>query len=110
LPALFHYHLRELTDTGLREICIVVQPGEESMIRHYLAAPDAAYLRRLEKHPKLHREAAQMREFAQHISFAVQSTQEGYGHAVYQTRDFAAGDRVLLCLGDHLFSGRRISP
>ena len=108
--ALFHYHLRELAIAGIREICIVVQPGEEALVRHYLAGPDAAYLRRLEKHPKLLHEAEQMRGFAKHISFAVQATQEGYGHAVYQTRDFAAGDRVLLCLGDHLFSGRHFSP
>jgi UTP--glucose-1-phosphate uridylyltransferase len=108
--ALFHYHLLELVAAGLEEICIIVQSGEEAMLRSYLAGPDAAYLRRLEKYPALLREAEQMRGFAERVRFAVQSTQEGYGHAVYQTRDFAAGERVLLCLGDHLFRGRTASP
>ncbi len=108
--ALFHYHLLELVGAGIEEICIIVQPGEEEMIRHYLAGPDASYLKRLEKYPILLREAEQMRSFLSRLRFAVQTTQEGYGHAVYQTRDFAAGERVLLCLGDHLFRGTPVSP
>ena len=108
--ALFHYHLLELTAAGIEEICIIVQPGEEAMIRAYLKGPDDSYLRRLEKYPALLREAAQMRQFADGIRFAVQREQEGYGHAVFQSREFAAGEMVLLCLGDHLFRGKTISP
>ena len=108
--ALFHYHLIDLHAAGLEEICIIVQPGEDALVRAYLTGPDAAYLRRLEKHPALLREAEQMRGFAKRIRFAVQSTQDGYGHAVFQAREFAAGERVLLCLGDHLFRGRSTSP
>jgi UTP--glucose-1-phosphate uridylyltransferase len=67
-------------------------------------------LKRLAKHPALLREAQQMRRFARRITFAVQRKQEGYGHAVYQTKRFAAGQPVLLCLGDHLFRGRSVSP
>jgi UTP--glucose-1-phosphate uridylyltransferase len=40
----------------------------------------------------------------------VQREQEGYGHAVFQSREFAAGEMVLLCLGDHLFRGKPVSP
>ncbi len=108
--ALFHYHLLELTAAGIDEICLVVQPGEDALIRSYLAGPDAAYLRRLERYPVLLHEAEQMRSFAAHVRFAVQRDQEGYGHAVFQTGAFAAGDPVLLCLGDHLFRSRLGSP
>ena len=51
-----------------------------------------------------------MRGFEKRICFAVQRQQEGYGHAVFQTRDFAGGEMVLLGLGDHLFRGRPNSP
>jgi len=51
-----------------------------------------------------------MRGLAQRVRFVVQREQEGYGHAVYQTRDFAAHEPVLLCLGDHLFRGTPLSP
>jgi UTP--glucose-1-phosphate uridylyltransferase len=108
--ALFHYHLLELAAAGIEEICIIVQPGEDAMIRTYLEGPGEDYLKRLEKYPVLLGEAVEMRKLAEQICFAVQKTQEGYGHAVFQTRDFAGDDMVLLCLGDHLFRGDPVSP
>src|SRR6185312_14375426 len=104
--ALFHYHLLELEGAGIEEICIIVQPGEDEMVRSYLKGPDDAYLKRLAKYPALLREAEQMRGFANRVSFAVQHQQEGYGHAVYQSKAFASGETVLLGLGDHLFRGK----
>ena len=108
--ALFHYHLLELEAAGIKEICIIVQPGEDETVRRYLRGPDDAYLKRLEKYPALLREAEQMRGFAKRVSFAVQTQQEGYGHAVFQTKTFAGGEMVLLGLGDHLFRGKPVSP
>jgi UTP--glucose-1-phosphate uridylyltransferase len=108
--ALFHYHLLELDAAGIEQICIIVQPGEDEMVRSYLRGPGADYLKRLEKYPALLREAEQMRGFTERVTFAVQPQQEGYGHAVYQTKKFAGGEPVLLCLGDHLFRGQPVSP
>jgi UTP--glucose-1-phosphate uridylyltransferase len=108
--ALFHYHLIELDAAGIEEICLIVQPGDDAAVRHYLAGPDDAYLKRLESHPALRQEADDMRRLSARVRFVEQRTQEGYGHAVFQTRAFAAGDPVLLCLGDHLFRGRPTSP
>ena len=61
--------------------------------------------RRLEKYPALAQEAATMADAAGRIRYILQSRQEGYGHAVFQARDFGAGEPVLLLLGDHLFRG-----
>src|ERR1017187_8179730 len=108
--ALFHYHLLELEASGIEEICIIVQPGEDEMVRDYLRGPGRDYLVRLEKYPAALDEAEQMRRFGGRVSFAVQRQQEGYGHAVYQTKNFAAGEMVLLGLGDHLFRGQPVSP
>jgi UTP--glucose-1-phosphate uridylyltransferase len=108
--AMIHYHLLELVAAGVEEICIIVQPGDDRAIRAYLDGPGDDYLRRLEKHPELLAEAGRMREFSKRVCFAVQKSQEGYGHAVYQTKAFANGEMVLLCLGDHLFRGKPISP
>lgn len=108
--ALFHYHLIELLGAGFEEICLIVQPGEDRTIREYLEGPGEEYLRRLEKYSHLREEARRMADHAGRVTFAIQHEQEGYGHAVYQTRDFAAGEPVLLCLGDHLFRGAPLSP
>ncbi|HEV7301206.1 MAG TPA: sugar phosphate nucleotidyltransferase [Tepidisphaeraceae bacterium] len=108
--ALFHYHLLEMEQAGIEEICIIVQPGDEAVIRAYLNGPDDTYLKRLDKYPQLAAEARHMRQLGQRVTFAVQHQQEGYGHAVFQSRAFAAGEPVLLCLGDHLFRGKPVSP
>jgi UTP--glucose-1-phosphate uridylyltransferase len=108
--ALFHYHLLELEAAGIEEICIIVQPGEDELVRHYLRGPGDAYLKRLEKHPALLHETEQMRGFEKRVSFAIQREQEGYGHAVFQSKKFANSDMVLLGLGDHLFRGKPVSP
>jgi UTP--glucose-1-phosphate uridylyltransferase len=108
--ALIHYHFLELLKAGIEEICVIVQPGEDKAIRAYLEGPGEDYLQRLAKYPALQAEAHQMRDLAKRVQFAVQTTQEGYGHAVYQTKDFAGGEMILLCLGDHLFRGSPVSP
>lgn len=105
--ALVHYQLIDLIEAGIEQICIIVQPGEEQLVIAYLQGPGDSYLKRLEKYPALLAEATQMRSALERISFAVQERQEGYGHAVYRSKDFAGGDPVLLCLGDHLFRGNK---
>jgi UTP--glucose-1-phosphate uridylyltransferase len=108
--ALIHYHLSELVAAGIEEICIIVQPGDDAAIKTYLDGPSEEYLRRIEKYPLLAEEARRMRELGRRVRFAFQREQEGYGHAVFQSRSFAAGEPVLLCLGDHLFRGAPLSP
>ena len=108
--AMIHYHVAELVAAGIEDICIVAQPGDEETIRAYFAGPGPDLLRRLEKTPALAEEARRMREFNERLRFAFQREQEGYGHAVFQSRAFAGGEPVLLCLGDHLFRGAPVSP
>jgi UTP--glucose-1-phosphate uridylyltransferase len=108
--ALIHYHLLELTAAGIEQICIIVQPGDDKPIREYLAGPGDAYLKRLEKYPALLAQVRTMHDLSQRVCFATQHEQDGYGHAIYQTKSFAADEMVLLCLGDHLFRGKPVSP
>jgi UTP--glucose-1-phosphate uridylyltransferase len=101
--AMLHYQVMDLLDAGIKEICVIVRPGQEKLVTNYFKGPGAGYMARLKKHPALYDEAKKMRAALDRISFAVQETQEGYGHAVYQSKKFAANEPVLLCLGDHLF-------
>lgn len=107
--ALMHYHLRDLLAAGLEEICLIVQPGDAEQFRRYFDGPTPDYLARLAKYPELHAETHAMAEMSARIQYVTQHTQDGYGHAVFQTQKFAAGEPVLLCLGDHLFRGGALS-
>jgi UTP--glucose-1-phosphate uridylyltransferase len=102
---LVHYQVMDLLEAGIEQICIIVRPGEEQGVIDYFQGPGEAYLQRLESHPHLVQEAARMRAALERLSFATQERQEGFGHAVYQSQAFAAGEPILLCLGDHLFRG-----
>ena len=102
---LVHYQIMDLIDAGIEQICIIVRSGEEHLVIDYLQGPGVSYIKRLEKHPALAQEAERMRAALDRISFAVQKHAEGFGHAVYQSKAFADGSPVLLCLGDHLFRG-----
>ena len=106
---LVHYQVMDLLDAGIEQICIIVRPGEGQTVVDYFQGPDDAYLKRLESSLQLLGEVARMREALGRITFAVQATQEGFGHAVYASRAFANGEPILLCLGDHLFRGKRES-
>jgi UTP--glucose-1-phosphate uridylyltransferase len=103
--ALVHYQIMDLVDAGIERICIVVRPGEEQWVIDYFQGPGDAYLRHLDKFPHLAQEAERMRAVLDRISFAVQEYQEGFGHAVYQSKTFSNDEPILLCLGDHLFRG-----
>jgi len=107
--ALVHYQIMDLLEAGIEQVCIVVQPGEERLVMDYFRGPGEAYIKRLEKYPGLAHEAERMRAALDRTTFAVQECQEGYGHAVYQSKAFAKGDPILLCLGDHLFRGGHTS-
>lgn len=103
--ALIHYQIMDIIKAGIEEICIIVRPGEEKIVSAYFAGPGQGYLRRLEKYPRLVEETVLMEKALNRITFAVQKEQEGFGHAVYQSKTFAKSEPILLCLGDHLFRG-----
>jgi UTP--glucose-1-phosphate uridylyltransferase len=103
--ALLHYQVDDLIAAGIEQICIIVQPGEEKQVVDYFEGPGKQLRKHLEKYPQLIAEAEKMKTALNRICFTVQETQEGYGHAVYQSKAFASDDPILLCLGDHLFRG-----
>src|SRR5205085_5814703 len=48
-------------------------------------------------------ESEKLGAFGERLTFAEQRSPEGFGHAVYQARDFVDGEPFLLLLGDHIY-------
>ena len=61
--------------------------------------------------PALLELADKLAAMSDRIHFVVQQTQEGYGHAVYQARDWVGEEGLITLLGDHVYvsSGPRCS-
>jgi UTP--glucose-1-phosphate uridylyltransferase len=93
----------EAIEAGIEEICVITPPGHEKFYREY-------FRRMTNDEAKAYRgkdwailESEKLGAFGERLTFAEQSSPEGFGHAVYQARKFANGDPVLLMLGDHIY-------
>ena len=95
----------EALESGVNEICVVVAPGDEAYYRRHFQS----YAENLRSSFKgvdwADEQAKRLVELEQRLRFAVQPEPHGYGHAVWW-REFAAGEPILLLLGDHLYVSR----
>src|SRR6266700_1362501 len=93
----------EAIDSGIEEICIVTQPGEESLYRDYFRRLDDDMIKSFRGKDWAILESEKLAAFGQRLHFAEQSSAEGFGHAVYQAKEFAGDEPFLLLLGDHVY-------
>jgi len=104
--------LEQLLESGIEEICLVV--GSADDIAYYRKAFMEAIS---EEHAgKLNAEQLKyekrISEIGERLVFAVQEEKLGFGHAVYQSRQFSGGEPTLLVLGDtlHRSNTKKLSP
>ncbi|MDB5297731.1 MAG: UDP-glucose pyrophosphorylase [Phycisphaerales bacterium] len=93
----------ECLDAGIEEICIVTQPGEEPLYRDYFRRLTDADSRSFRGKDWALLESEKLGAFGERLHFAEQASPEGFGHAVFQARDFVGADPFLLLLGDHVY-------
>jgi len=93
----------EALESGIEQICIVTQPGEEKLYREYFRRLDDEMVRAFRGKDWAILESERLGEFGERLSFAEQHAPEGFGHAVYQARKFVGDEPFLLLLGDHVY-------
>ena len=94
--------IEEALDAGIEEVILIVQ---EQDLDNFEALFDTSTIaRHHDRYPaRLQGYAQRIMDYGRHVFFAVQSTQEGFGHAVYSAREAVGGEPFLLMLGDHLY-------
>lgn len=102
--------LEQLEEAGIEQVCLVIGEEERERYEHFF-----------QPLPKAHREKLNEERLAmdnrilqlgKKITYVYQKERLGFGHAVYQCRDFTADEPVLLLLGDMVyqsFSGKNCS-
>lgn len=100
----------EAIHAGVEEICIVTQPGEEAQYRQYFRKMTDETLKAFAGKEWAIEAGRKLEEFGQRLHFVSQSSPEGYGHAVYQARDFVGDEPFLLMLGDHIYISANGQP
>jgi UTP--glucose-1-phosphate uridylyltransferase len=93
----------EALDSGIEEICIITQPGEEPQYRDYFHRLDDEMVKSFRGKDWAILESEKLGAFGERLHFAEQLTPEGFGHAVYQAKAFVGDDPFLLLLGDHVY-------
>jgi len=95
--------VEEAVSAGIEEVCLVVQKGDLELFEEFFGMPPA-----IENYNKLSTESQAyndyLLELGRRVSFVAQDVQEGFGHAVYCTRDWVGDEPFLLLLGDHLYA------
>lgn len=93
----------EALEAGIEEICIVTAPGDEEQYRRHFRAIAQDLLPAFKNKAWALRESERLARLEAILTYAVQETPEGYGHAVYCAREFVGDEPFLLLLGDHLY-------
>jgi UTP-glucose-1-phosphate uridylyltransferase len=94
--------VEEALEAGIEEVIIVVQKNdlddfrflfnEQISIENYNKLP-----------PQSQEYSRRLLEMGRHVTFVLQTAQEGFGHAVYCAREAVGGEPFLLMLGDHIY-------
>ncbi len=93
----------ECIASGIEEICIITQPGEEKYYRDYFRRMTDTEAKAFRGKDWAILESERLGAFGERLHFAEQHTPEGYGHAVYQAKKFVGDEPFLLMLGDHIY-------
>ena len=94
--------VEEALKAGMDEVIIIVQEHDLEAFRSFFNVQIT--IENYNKLPRHFQEYAQrVLEMGRRVSFAIQETQEGFGHAVYCAREAIGDEPFLLMLGDHLY-------
>lgn len=94
--------VEEALSAGLEEVIIIVQeedlPDFEAFFRKQVSIEN---FNKLPRHFQDY--ARRLLDIGQRVKFAIQHTQQGFGHAVYSARELIGNEPFLLMLGDHIY-------
>jgi UTP--glucose-1-phosphate uridylyltransferase len=93
----------EAIDAGIEQICIVTPPGEEAPYREYFRRMTDVEVKQFRGKDWAILESEKLGAFGERLSFVEQHAPEGFGHAVYQARQWVGDEPFLLLLGDHVY-------
>ncbi len=93
--------LEQLIASGIEEICLVIGEDEKPIYDSFFQRMSQ------ENYDKLPEEKQKYEDFISglksKVTYVYQTERKGFGHAVYQSCEFAGGEPVLLLLGDMIY-------
>lgn len=93
--------LEQLEKAGIEEICLVIGKGEKHIYDEFFGALEREHYDKLPDDKKPYEDM--IKRIGQKITYVVQTERKGFGHAVYQCREFCDNKPALLLLGDMIY-------
>src|SRR5688500_7064020 len=93
----------EAIDSGIEEICIITQPGEESLYRDYFKRLDSDTVKAFRGKDWAILESEKLHGLGERLHYAELHPPDGFGNTVFQAKKFVGDEPFLLLLGDHVY-------
>ncbi len=101
--------LEELEKAEIEQICLILNREEQQYYEDFFFKPlSPEHFDKLNDSMKAYEK--KIGRIAQKLTFVYQDEQKGFGHAVYQAKEFAQGESILLLLGDTIYSSNSQIP
>ena len=93
--------LEQLDASGIEEICLVIGEEEKPMYDALFSPLSEEHRNKLPAEKRFYED--RLIRIGKKIRYVYQKERRGFGHAVYQCREFTKGEPVLLLLGDMIY-------
>jgi len=94
--------VEEALEAGIEEVVIIVQENDLDDFHSFFN--EQISIENYNKLPRHFQEySRRILEMGQRVTFAIQTAQEGFGHAVYSAAQAIGDEPFLLMLGDHIY-------
>jgi UTP-glucose-1-phosphate uridylyltransferase/mevalonate kinase len=94
--------VEEALQAGIEEVVIIVQKDDLEEFRSFFNEPVS--IENFNKlSPQFQEYSRLILEMGQKVKFVIQTVQDGFGHAVFSTREIIGNEPFLLMLGDHIY-------
>lgn len=94
--------LEELISAGIEKICLVIGEDEEEIYKKFFERRlSQEHIDKLPEDMRKYEDS--ILEIGRRLRYVVQKERKGFGHAVYQCREFTNSEPVLLLLGDTVY-------
>lgn len=97
--------LEQLEQAGIEDVCLVIGEEERDIYDEFFRPLSKEHYDKLPEDRKVYEDL--MVRIGGKVSYVIQRERRGFGHAVYQCREFAGEEPVLLLLGDMIYHSYR---
>lgn len=93
--------LEQLVEAGIEEVCLVIGEEEQHLYDQFFGRLTSENYDKLSEEKKYFQKL--LMRIGQKVTYVYQKERKGFGHAVYQCREFTKDEPVLLLLGDMIY-------